>query len=158
MQLENPKPQVFQTGNFEFTQQYIKRKQQEYDLDVEDPIDEYEIFDLIKTIKDPEHSFTLEQLNIVNPSDIQIKGNRVMVYFTPTIPHCSMAQTIGLTLKIKLMRSLPKNYKVYVEIKQNMHIKEVELNKLFQDKERVLAAIENQQLLKIINFGIQGLR
>lgn len=37
------------------------------DLDesVEDPIDSGEIFDYIRDINDPEHPYTLEQLNVV---------------------------------------------------------------------------------------------
>lgn len=32
--------------------------------------------------------------------------------FTPTIPHCSMATLIGLSIKVKLLRSLPQRFKV----------------------------------------------
>lgn len=36
----------------------------------------------------------------------------VGVEFTPTIPHCSMATLIGLSIKVKLLRSLPDRFKV----------------------------------------------
>lgn len=36
----------------------------------------------------------------------------VAVEFTPTIPHCSMATLIGLSIKVKLLRSLPERFKV----------------------------------------------
>lgn len=36
----------------------------------------------------------------------------VSVEFTPTIPHCSMATLIGLSIKVKLLRSLPDRFKV----------------------------------------------
>lgn len=36
----------------------------------------------------------------------------VSVEFTPTIPHCSMATLIGLSIKVKLIRSLPERFKV----------------------------------------------
>lgn len=36
----------------------------------------------------------------------------VAVEFTPTIPHCSMATLIGLSIKVKLIRSLPERFKV----------------------------------------------
>lgn len=38
--------------------------------------------------------------------------NTVGVEFTPTIPHCSMATLIGLSIKVKLLRSLPDRFKV----------------------------------------------
>lgn len=34
------------------------------------------------------------------------------IEFTPTIPHCSMATLIGLSIKVKLLRSLPDRFKV----------------------------------------------
>ncbi len=37
----------------------------------------------------------------------------VTVDYTPTIPHCSMATVIGLSLRVKLLRSLPSKYKVH---------------------------------------------
>lgn len=36
----------------------------------------------------------------------------VGIEFTPTIPHCSMATLIGLSIKVKLLRSLPDRFKV----------------------------------------------
>lgn len=40
----------------------------------------------------------------------------VAVEFTPTIPHCSMATLIGLSIKVKLIRSLPERFKVSNQI------------------------------------------
>jgi metal-sulfur cluster biosynthetic enzyme len=51
--------------------------------------------DLLRSITDPEHPVSLEQLRVVNPEDISVAGNRVLVYLTPTIPHCSMSTLIG---------------------------------------------------------------
>lgn len=51
--------------------------------------------DLLRSITDPEHPVSLEQLRVVNPEDIHVAGNRVLVYLTPTIPHCSMSTLIG---------------------------------------------------------------
>lgn len=69
----------------------------ERDEDVEDEFDEREIFDLIRNINDPEHPLTLEELRVVEESNITVnnKENTVDVNFTPTIPHCSMATLIG---------------------------------------------------------------
>ena len=40
----------------------------------------------------------------------------VDVNFTPTIPHCSMATLIGLSIKVKLLRSLPSRFKVKLSL------------------------------------------
>ena len=37
---------------------------------IADPIDEREIFDLIRSINDPEHPLTLEQLDVVKIDDV----------------------------------------------------------------------------------------
>lgn len=42
------------------------------DENVEDPIDSWEIFDLIRDINDPEHPYTLEQLNVVQEELIRV--------------------------------------------------------------------------------------
>jgi metal-sulfur cluster biosynthetic enzyme len=55
--------------------------------------------DLLRSITDPEHPVSLEQLRVVNPDDIKVSGNRVLVYLTPTIPHCSMSTLIGMLLQ-----------------------------------------------------------
>nr|XP_021137695.1 mitotic spindle-associated MMXD complex subunit MIP18-like [Columba livia] len=46
----------------------------------------------------------------------------VAVEFTPTIPHCSMATLIGLSIKVKLIRSLPERFKLDVHITPGTHI------------------------------------
>lgn len=69
---------------------------------MEDPIDEYEIFDMLRHINDPEHPLTLEQLNVVNPKLISVNDDYVRVDFTPTIPNCGMATLIGLMIRTKL--------------------------------------------------------
>ncbi|ETO28524.1 hypothetical protein RFI_08606 [Reticulomyxa filosa] len=112
-----------------------------------------EIFDLIRSINDPEHPLTLEQLNVVSLDhvDIDNEHNRVTVRFTPTIPHCSMATLIGLCIKTKILRSLPKRFKVEIFITKGTHQSEDEINKQLNDKERVCAALENPNLLGVLN-------
>lgn len=54
--------------------------------------------DLIRSISDPEHPLTLEQLAVVSSEQITVRNGKhpsVLVQFTPTIPHCSMATLIG---------------------------------------------------------------
>lgn len=113
-----------------------------------------EIFtDLIRNINDPEHPLTLEQLRVVSEDLIKVddKGNTIFVNFTPTIPHCSMASLIGLTIRVKLLRSLPPRFKVTVEITPGTHSSENAVNKQLADKERIAAALENRHLIEVIN-------
>jgi len=125
----------------------------DYDDTVVDPFDNREIFDLIREINDPEHPLTLEQLNVVTEDQVDVDDelNSVNVMFTPTIPHCSMATIIGLAIRVKLLRSLPHRFKVDVKIRPGTHASEAGVNKQLADKERVAAALENSQLLEVVN-------
>ncbi|EFN67069.1 UPF0195 protein CG7949 [Camponotus japonicus] len=126
---------------------------EEQDEDVADEFDAREIFDIIRNINDPEHPLTLEELNVVEQSLIEVddKGNKVDVKFTPTIPHCSMATLIGLSIRVQLLRALPARFKVSVKISPGTHVSEEAVNKQLADKERVAAALENSMLLNVIN-------
>jgi metal-sulfur cluster biosynthetic enzyme len=137
-----------------------------------------EIFDIIRTIQDPEHPHTLEQLGVVSLEQVHVTSKnddsddgcyyngsstnnhlRVQVRFTPTIPHCSMATLIGLCLRVKLMRSLPPTAKIQVEIEPGTHASEHAINKQLRDKERVCAALENKHLAGVVNKCIaQGMQ
>ena len=80
---------------------------------------------------------------------------RMLYVSRPTIPHCSMATLIGLSIRVKLMRSLPKKYKLKVFIEPGPHNSENAVNKQLSDKERVAAALENNHLLGIVNKCIR---
>lgn len=114
--------------------------------------------DLIRNINDPEHPLTLEELHVVQEELITIsdKQNSVHINFTPTIPHCSMATLIGLSIRVKLLRSLPPRFKVTVEITPGTHASEMAVNKQLADKERVAAALENKHLAEVINQCISA--
>lgn len=109
--------------------------------------------DLIRLINDPEHPLTLEELHVVEQRLIKVdnQNGEVFVNFTPTIPHCSMATLIGLSIRVKLLRSLPPRFKVIVEITPGSHASESAVNKQLADKERVAAALENKNLIEVIN-------
>lgn len=147
MVLENFNPSLFQ--------KLTERKLIETDFNnqIKDPIDSREVFDIIKNIQDPEHPLTLEDLNVVDIEGIKIvtKDQTCRVEFTPTIPHCSMATLIGLSIQVKLLRSLPSEYKAEVLIKTGTHSSETAINKQLADKERVAAALENVNLLQVVN-------
>jgi len=51
--------------------------------------------DLIRSIYDPEHPNTLEELRVVSAPQITVGTNRITVEFTPTVPHCGMSTLIG---------------------------------------------------------------
>mgnify|MGYP001053905695 FL=1 len=129
------------------------RRARHMHADGRDPVTLQEIFDIIRRINDPEHPLTLEQLNVVQLDLIEVDDvkSRVHVKFTPTIPHCSMATLIGLSITTKLIRSLPIRFKISVNITPGTHNQEHEVNKQLNDKERVAAALENKHLLQVVD-------
>ena len=112
---------------------------------------------MIRHITDPEHPNSLEDLAVLNLEDtkVNLETSEVRVDFTPTIPNCGMATLIGLMIRVKLLRSLPTQFKVDIYIKEGKHEQEVEVNKQLNDKERVLAALENPNLLRMVNTGLK---
>lgn len=138
-----------------------------------DPYTPTEIYDLIRSINDPEHPLTLEQLNVVRVEHISVtpiaphtnqvppdmdplRQVRIRVDFTPTIPHCSMATLIGLCIKVKLLKSLPRTVLVDVRIRAGTHQNELAINKQLADKERVAAALDNERLTDVVKQCIYG--
>ena len=139
-----------------------------------DQLTQREVFDIIRNIQDPEHPLALEQLNVVNYAHVQVIDRHPLllpldsegqgqeqeqeqnhsiidIRFTPTIPHCSMATLIGLCIRVKLIRSIPTRFKVNVRINPGTHASEVSINRQLNDKERVIAALENVHLLGVVN-------
>ena len=96
-----------------------------------------ELFSLIRRIQDPEHHHSLEQLGVVRKAHISFlhgqgetaveqvsqaseatsahagegEGDEsdvvAVVEFTPTVPHCSLATTIGLCIRARVLSSIP---------------------------------------------------
>ncbi|KAK0087755.1 hypothetical protein PV325_000133 [Microctonus aethiopoides] len=128
------------------------------DENVVDEFDAREIFDLIRNINDPEHPLSLEELHVVEQNLIEVnnRNNTIKVNFTPTIPHCSMATIIGLSIRVQLLRALPSRFKVNVEVSPGTHNAELAVNKQLADKERVAAALENNHLIQVINQCVCG--
>ncbi|KAI3694321.1 hypothetical protein L1987_77285 [Smallanthus sonchifolius] len=104
-------------------------------------------------IKDPEHPYSLEELKVITEDAVEVddKRNYVRVTFTPTVEHCSMATVIGLCLRVKLMRSLPSRFKVDIKVAPGTHATEDAVNKQLNDKERVAAALENPNLVDMVD-------
>ncbi|PAA61002.1 hypothetical protein BOX15_Mlig000693g1, partial [Macrostomum lignano] len=128
--------------------------------DLADQFDAREVFDLIRVINDPEHPLTLEELGVVSEAAVQVDdpANQISIEFTPTIPHCSQATLIGLSIRVKLIRSLPSRFKVGVRIAPGTHNSEEAINKQLADKERVAAALENTHLLAVVNQCLGEMR
>ncbi|XP_054523637.1 cytosolic iron-sulfur assembly component 2A isoform X2 [Pan paniscus] len=111
--------------------------------------------DLIRTIRDPEKPNTLEELEVVSESCVEVQEINeeeylVIIRFTPTVPHCSLATLIGLCLRVKLQRCLPFKHKLEIYISEGTHSTEEDINKQINDKERVAAAMENPNLREIV--------
>lgn len=167
--MENPNPTIYQPS-------LLPPRQPSFDDSVTDEFDSREIFDLIRSINDPEHPVSLEQLNVVSPDHIYVLKSEnenaneneningscggpdiLLVQFTPTIPHCSMATLIGLSIQMKLLRSLPPGrFRVHVQIRPGTHSSEVAINRQLADKERVAAAGENTNLRRVLAACLMG--
>ncbi|KAJ4488563.1 hypothetical protein J3R30DRAFT_3654758 [Lentinula aciculospora] len=119
-------------------------------------INRWSCIDLIRNIYDPEHPNTLEELHVVSAPQIDIGENRVKVEFTPTIPHCGMSTLIGLSIRVRLIRSLPTRFKLDIVVKPGSHQSELAVNKQLNDKERVAAALENPALVKTVEDCLTG--
>lgn len=119
------------------------------------------VYDLLRTIKDPEKPQTLEQLDVVYEDCVEIsqqtpKGVSVIrIEFNPTVPHCSLATLIGLCIRVKLERQLVALFKLDIYIKKGAHSTEEEINKQINDKERIAAAMENPNLRELVEKCIQ---
>jgi len=122
------------------------------------------IFDVIRDIRDPEHPHSLEELSVVDKESIKVEEppsdspgfGRVLISFTPTVPHCSLASIIGLSIQSKLRESkilTPRGehyYKLTVKCAEGTHSTADEINSQLADKERVSAAFENPRILGLL--------
>ncbi|XP_059284698.1 protein AE7-like 1 isoform X3 [Lycium ferocissimum] len=104
-------------------------------------------------IRDPEHPYSLEQLSVLSEESITVdeKLRRILITFTPTIQHCSMATVIGLCLREKLKNFFPPHFKVDIKVAPGSHADEESVNKQLNDKERVAAAMENPNLRQLVD-------
>ncbi|KAI5366195.1 Putative MIP18 family, Fe-S cluster assembly domain superfamily [Septoria linicola] len=127
-------------------------------------IDEQEVYDLISTITDPEHPLSLGSLGVVNLEDIKIiaptsprsRISSVQVLITPTTSACSLTTVIGLGVKVRLVNALPPRFRVDVRIKEGTSSSADEANKQLGDKERVAAAMENRNLINMVNHMLSS--
>ncbi len=85
---------------------------------------------MLRNLPDPEHPLTLEQLQVIELSNIHVneETREIKAFFTPTIPNCSSANLIGLMIKIRLLRWVDPSYKRDVFVTPGSHVHEKELN------------------------------
>lgn len=83
-EVENANPSVFKKLEERTT------TNTDFDDNIEDLMDEREIFDIIRNLQDPEHPLTLEELNVLDIDSVKLdnRKNLCEIQFTPTIPHC----------------------------------------------------------------------
>jgi hypothetical protein len=67
-----------------------------------------------------------------------------------------MATLIGLCIRVKLLRALPRRFKTTVRITPGSHAQETSINKQLADKERVAAALENGSLAGVVSKCFEG--
>ncbi|GMY11531.1 Protein AE7-like [Fagus crenata] len=94
-----------------------------------------------------------DALSVLSEESITVdeKLGRILITFTPTIQHCSMATVIGLCLRMKLKHCFPPHYKVDIKVSPGSHANEESVNKQLNDKERVAAALENPNLRQLVD-------
>ncbi|KAE8707093.1 MIP18 family protein [Hibiscus syriacus] len=110
----------------------------------DDVVDPLEIYDIL---------LLLFLLSVLSEESITVdeKLGRILITFTPTIQHCSMATVIGLCLRVKLKECFPPHFKVDIKVAPGSHADEESVNKLLNDKERVVAALENPNLHQLVD-------
>ena len=141
---------LIKTDLYKYKTDFLKeRKNLELDDKIEDKIDKYEIFDLIRNINDPEHPYNLEELNIISLDDIIVDNDNkiITVYFSPTIENCGFASLIGLSIKKKLLNFISPKYNIDVLIKEPKSDNDKNLNKQMNDKERLEASNLNKDIV-----------
>ncbi|XP_010515464.1 PREDICTED: protein AE7-like 1 [Camelina sativa] len=128
----------------------VRTQEDQYRDDGVDPLD---IYEFVRDIRDPEHPYTLEQLSVLSEESVTVddKLDCIVIKFTPTVQHCSMATIIGLCLRAKLKGCLPLHYKVDILVSPGSHADEDSVNKQLNDKERVAAAMENPNLRQLVD-------
>ncbi|KAJ7158671.1 hypothetical protein C8R46DRAFT_396723 [Mycena filopes] len=163
--LDNPNPELFSISKSTYRQDkdtvWIKEQ-----VDVDDDgesseddsdIDAQEVFDLIRSISDPEFpSSSLEDFKVVALDRVFVNGCDVIVEIRPTQPHCSSAALIGLAICVRLIRSLPARFRVRFTVMEGSYNSPDALCKQLNDKERVAAACESPALMQTLETMIEN--
>ncbi|XP_033147671.1 protein AE7-like 2 [Brassica rapa] len=96
---------------------------------------------------------SLEDLRIVTEESVEVDDDKsyVRITFRPTVPHCHLPNLIGVCIYAKLLKSLPARFKVDIRVAPGSHATEASVNKRLGDKERIAAALENPDIMSLLN-------
>jgi len=114
-----------------------------------------QIYEIIRTIRDPEHPYTLEQLDVVNEKEITIEEKHGKLYCTIYWKPVNAGQYtvhVGMAILMKLQSQLKGLDKLKFTITMkggNPKYKKM-IDKQLNDKERLAAAKENETLITFI--------
>ena len=85
----------------------------------------------------------------------------IKIHWVPTVPNCHLALTIALSIRVKLLKELKigeagladpiSRAKLQILVQPGKHDTAAEIDKQVNDKERVLAALENSHLRAAID-------
>jgi len=111
-----------------------------------------EVYDIIRTIRDPELPKSLEELDVVDPDLVWVRVDEthkwvlVKVVWVPTTPSCGFAMNIALCIRTKLEREFTQReyMKLEIKVQDGKHDTGQAIDKQVNDKERALAAMENE--------------
>ena len=117
-----------------------------------------EAYDIIRTIRDPEFPYSLEQLSVVDEDLVLVvvdplnRSVNVEVTWVPTSPTCGFALNIALCIRAKLEKEFSQKHwmKVDIFVQEGKHNSKQAIDKQVNDKERVSAAMENEAVRSAI--------
>lgn len=130
------------------------------------------VFDAIRDIRDPEHPHSLEELSVIDLDSVSVSSaefddvpgyGKVNISFTPTVPHCSLASIIGLSIHSKLRHGSlldppgDRYFKLSVQCAEGSHASADDINCQLADKERVSAAFENPKIMSLLTQCTENL-
>merc|ERR1712021_136458 len=121
-----------------------------------------EIYDRIRTIRDPERAENLEELDVLREEYVQVAelGDDyydITVSYKPTVEHCHLATLIGLFIREKIKREFDYfRYKLRILAIPGSLQNESDANRQVNDKERVAAALEKESMMRLVNECIDN--
>ena len=121
---------------------------------------EVDVWLMLHTIRDPEFPNSISELRVLTPDGVHVDETvkMISIAFKPTIEHCSMATLIGLAIRIKLFNYFGPQWHYRIFVEPGSHLEEQDINKQLADKERVAAASDNPNLMRIISHMIRDPR
>mmetsp|Transcript_24743 Transcript_24743/g.24272 ORF Transcript_24743/g.24272 Transcript_24743/m.24272 type:complete len:115 (+) Transcript_24743:1-345(+) len=95
-----------------------------------------EVYDIIRTIRDPEKPHTLEELDVIQEDLITISLDEeigvplIKIIWVPTVPTCNLALNIALCLRTKLFNEFSvKDAKIEILVDEGKHVNKEQIDK-----------------------------